>query len=569
MSEEQKPEYTGLDLTALLRNELAANEQAVDVKDKSKIRYALYARKSTEGEDRQEKSIEDQIDDCYENIIKKHKIKINEDDHFIDKKSAKISGNRPAFKQMIKAIKKGKYEGIICWHYDRLARNMKEAGEIIDMIDNGTIIDLQLTKANFENTPNGKMILGINFVLSKHYSDHLSESVLRGNNSRTANGTILNHIIHGYQITEDRHLVADGKNWEIIRRAFRMRIDEDRSQQQIAEYLNKSGYNAFRLSKGHHSYTFTVQDVSKLFKTPIYAGIHTYGQQVVKLSTLDAYKDFEPMIAEEEYIEMNQNSLVHSGFLHRSSRAGRHDVSNFLRKFVICQHCDHTMTTSVTTRKKGDEVTEQSFRFRCENKGCPMRGKGPAGSLLRDYVVEFLKNHSFATEDNYRRYLSDRSDYIKEQAELLESQKKSLEMEVAKNKRAYDNALANAGTADKGISKHYTPEYLDSQKTIWEKSQKDLKDIKAEIKMISGAVMTLHEFLELYKNTGEILRLTTSMSLADEIIKIFFSNITIAVTKETLNAKQKQWSVVDHCLREPFDKLSDSDKFSNGRGDLI
>lgn len=162
-----------LDLLSLLTEELSAGETVVDVEDKTKIRYALYLRKSTEGEYRQEKSIEDQKTECFKNIIDRYGIKITENDIYIDKKSAKISGNRPAFDRMIKRIKKGDYDGIIAWHYDRLARNMKEAGEIIDLIDEGKIVDLQLVTAHFENNPNGKMILGINFVLSKHYSDHL------------------------------------------------------------------------------------------------------------------------------------------------------------------------------------------------------------------------------------------------------------------------------------------------------------------------------------------------------------------------------------------------------------
>lgn len=86
-----------------------------------------------------------------------------------------------------------------------------------------------------------------------------------------------------------------------------------------------------------------------------------------------------------------------------------------------------------------------------------------------------------------------------------------------------------------------------------------INETKAKIEALKSAPIKLKEFLELYKNTGEILRLTTSMALADEIIKIFFSNITVEVTKESLNAKQKQWSVVDHTLREPFDKLGDND----------
>lgn len=137
---------------------------------------------------------------------------------------------------------------------------------------------------------------------------------------------------------------------------------------------------------------------------------------------------------------------------------------------------------------------------------------------------------------------------------MLEHSKTSLEQRLAKQRKIYENLLPSLN-----VSKHVTEERLDSVKSTEEVIKEQLDSVKTEIKALKSAPIKLKEFLELYKNTGEILRLTTSMALADEIIKIFFSNITVEVTKESLNAKQKQCSVVDHALREPFDKLGDND----------
>lgn len=420
-------------------------------------------------------------------------IKITDDDIYEDSKSAKISGNRPSFDRMIKKIKKGEYDGIIAWHYDRLARNMKEAGEIIDLIDEGKIVDLQLATAHFENNPNGKMILGINFVLSKHYSDHLSESVLCGNSNRTKNGTILNNFIHGYKITEERHLEKDGINWEIIRQAFRMRMDDRCSLQQIADYLNMPGYKVHSRKNGHRHYKFSNQDVSKLLRTPLYAGVHTYGGEAVRLSDLADYKDFEPIITEEEYLELNGDKLLHDGYSHRlASRYGKDNVSNLLRSFVICKHCGKTMSTGIVGGGRN------SFRFRCNTKGCPMRNKGPADSLLRDYAVEFLKTHNFGTEENYKRYIKDRNKSIADRTEMLEHSKTSLEQRLAKQRQMYENLLPSLN-----VSKHVTEERLDSIKSMEEAIKEQLDSVKAEIKALKSAPVKLKEFLELYKNTGK------------------------------------------------------------------
>jgi hypothetical protein len=44
---------------------------------------------------------------------------------------------------------------------------MKEAGEVIEMIDREYIQDLAFCTYQFDNTPNGKMMLGILFATSK------------------------------------------------------------------------------------------------------------------------------------------------------------------------------------------------------------------------------------------------------------------------------------------------------------------------------------------------------------------------------------------------------------------
>jgi len=538
-------------LVQLLKMELGVNDQTKKI-DPSKLRYAIYARKSTEDEERQVRSIEDQISDCYDLIIQPHGIKLNPlTDVYQEQKSAKESGKRIEFNKLIKAVKDGQYDGLISWHYDRLARNMKEAGEIIDMVDRGMLKDLRLAKASFENTPNGKMILGINFVLSKHYSDHLSESVLRGNKSSTEKGKILNHIVHGYKIVEDeRWIVPDGKNFDIIKRAFRMRIDEKKSLREIAEFINERGYQAFRISKNHYDYKFDDDDVSKLFKMPLYAGVHTYGKSVVDMRLADS--EFEVMLSEDEYISMNRaGGMLSYTARHRAKRTSTRDVSDFLRKFLICSHCGKYMGTSVTTKQSSYDV----FRFRCDNKACKFKGSGPAGSVIRDYAVNFLKTHHFSLEELYKIYRIDMIQSIEVQTGELKSKKKGLQISLAKAKQRYENARSVVAQQNTSLAKHFTPEHLDRLSTEIKSIQDELSNTSSNIDQISDGYISYEEFLKLYKNAGELLRLTSGMTLAQDIIKTFFSNFTVTGTPYGKTGKQKQWSVTEHCLRKPFDTL--------------
>lgn len=139
-----------------------------DELDFSKFKYVLYARKSTDDPQRQVRSIGDQIFECKQLAARLglNVIKVLE-----ETKSAKKPNRRPMFRQMLHDLKKGVYDSILTWNPDRLARNMKEGGEIIDMIDEEEIKDLKFVTHHFTKDANGKMLLGMSFVLSKQYSD--------------------------------------------------------------------------------------------------------------------------------------------------------------------------------------------------------------------------------------------------------------------------------------------------------------------------------------------------------------------------------------------------------------
>lgn len=115
------------------------------------LRYVIYARKSTDSTEKQERSIGDQIAEC-KALAERIGLRYTRILH--EEKSAKLSGKRTVFREMLEDIRNGKYDGIIAWAPDRLARNMKEGGEIIDMLDKGEITDIKFASGmTFTNDP--------------------------------------------------------------------------------------------------------------------------------------------------------------------------------------------------------------------------------------------------------------------------------------------------------------------------------------------------------------------------------------------------------------------------------
>ena len=133
-------------------------------------KFYLYARKSTDEEDRQVLSIESQINELRE-FAKRENLQIVEE--FTEAKTAKEPG-RPIFSFILKQIESGQADGILAWHPDRLARNSIDGGKIIYLVDTGKIVDLRFPTYRFDNTAQGKFMLSIMFGQSKYYVDNLS-----------------------------------------------------------------------------------------------------------------------------------------------------------------------------------------------------------------------------------------------------------------------------------------------------------------------------------------------------------------------------------------------------------
>ena len=83
------------------------------------MKYFLYARKSTDEDDRQVLSIESQVVELHE-FARKENLEIIKE--FVESKTAKAPG-RPIFNSMIKEIEALENVGILAWHPDRLGRN--------------------------------------------------------------------------------------------------------------------------------------------------------------------------------------------------------------------------------------------------------------------------------------------------------------------------------------------------------------------------------------------------------------------------------------------------------------
>ena len=193
-------------------------------------KFFLYARKSTDTEEKQVLSIDAQLSELRAFASKENLPVAGE---FTESMTAKTPG-RPIFNQILDRIERGEAQGILSWHPDRLARNSVDGGRIIYLLDCGQLKSLKFGSFWFENTPQGKFMLNLAFGQSKLYSDNLSDNVKRAIREKLRRGEWPGWAPTGYLNDRNvRKVVIDPQKGPLVRRLFETYASGRSSMQQL------------------------------------------------------------------------------------------------------------------------------------------------------------------------------------------------------------------------------------------------------------------------------------------------------------------------------------------------
>ena len=64
--------------------------------------------------------------------------------------SAKDSGERPVFKEILEDLRRERFNGIIVWHPDRLSRNAGDLGSLVDLMDQKLLVQILVSAGSLE-----------------------------------------------------------------------------------------------------------------------------------------------------------------------------------------------------------------------------------------------------------------------------------------------------------------------------------------------------------------------------------------------------------------------------------
>jgi site-specific DNA recombinase len=179
------------------------------------LRYRLYARKSTDTEDKQVQSLDDQIKYMKE-VAKREGLRII-GDPIDESKSAKLPNNRPEFAALLEEIEDGRIDGIICWKLDRLSRNPTDSGRIQQLLQDGKLQHIQTTEKSYFPEDNA-IVFSVEAGMSNQYIRELATNTKRGMRSKAEKGDKPGVPPIGYLNDKlNKVIIADPVNFKLIR----------------------------------------------------------------------------------------------------------------------------------------------------------------------------------------------------------------------------------------------------------------------------------------------------------------------------------------------------------------
>lgn len=264
------------------------------------IEYCLYARKSSESDERQAMSIESQIDEML-SLAKRDNLKIKE----IKKEShsAKSSGTRPVFTELLQEVRSKKFNGILTWAPDRLSRNAGDLGSVVDLMDQGKLVKIQTYSQSFSNSPNEKFLLMILCSQAKLENDNKGVNVQRGMRAKCLMGWRPSIAPVGYL-----NQSGDGHTDELII------LDPDRSQfvKQMFDRVANQGHSGRTIKHWLDRIDFKTRNRNRMPLSKIYSTLKNtfyYGEFEFPVGSGTWYKGKHVPLITKELFDKTQIQL--------------------------------------------------------------------------------------------------------------------------------------------------------------------------------------------------------------------------------------------------------------------
>lgn len=376
-------------------------------------KYVLYARKSSESEDRQVKSLDAQETEMLL-IAKREELNVVETIH--ESHSAKTTMQRPEFNRMIKGVQSGKYTAILTWAPDRISRNAGDLGVVIDLMDAGKLECVKTYSQTFFNDPYSKFMFMMLGSQAKLENDQKSLNVKRGNREKLKRGDWINSAPFGYKndiVTKT--IILDPERAPYVAQMFELYATGLYSFKQISDRLYDQG---LRTVSGKKVLKSTIQRITT----------RTFYYGVMEFENKYFQGNHQPIITQQLFEQCQE-------LAGNRTRPRSKNKSFTLSGFIHCEKCGCAVTAEL---KKGKYIY-----YHCTNgKGiCDQKSFNTNETSLHEYIINDMKKLQISqrmVDIVYRAKLEELSQSTDFQNHALDTARKALESLSTRKSRLVD-----------------------------------------------------------------------------------------------------------------------------------
>jgi len=251
----------------------------------------IYARKSSESEDRQVQSLDDQIQ-ALQTFAERENITISE--VITEARSAKAPYSRPEFQRLVEDIQSGKVDGILTWSINRLSRNLIDGGMIAHLLQTGQLNYIRTPERTYRPEDN-VLIMSIENGMATSFVQDLSRNVKRGMQGKVDRGGFPGSAPIGYKNNLATHEIEPHPDtFPIIVQAWRLLLSRQFSIAEIHRELVKLGLRG--MFKNNRNRPISKSVVYSLLRNRFYTGQFEYKGQIYR-------GNHKPMITVAEFNE--------------------------------------------------------------------------------------------------------------------------------------------------------------------------------------------------------------------------------------------------------------------------
>jgi site-specific DNA recombinase len=364
---------------------------------------AIYIRVSTDAQREEGYSIEAQKEQltafCVAKGIKKYK-------YYIDGGFSGSSLERPAIKELIDDVKKGKISMVLVYKLDRLSRSQKDTLYLIEDVFNPNNVDfVSLNESMDTATPMGRLMLGILSAFAQLERENIRERTRMGMLERVKNGYWMGggKIPYGYDYDRNKGILVPNKDAKNVRKMYEM-------------YLN--GYSC--------------QQIADIFGLKYDRIVYQILTRKTNIGII-AFRDKEYKGRHKPIIDNNTFMLTQEK-INDSSQKGIQSSSGLLSGLMVCGKCGAKMHYQ-SWGKYGKKICcysqQSSKKYLIKDKNCNQ--KKFWADEIEDIVIKDIMEFSVENRASKSIKSSDIIETLQKQEKLAEKKLKNLYNLYAEN----------------------------------------------------------------------------------------------------------------------------------------